>query len=167
MTTLPRMRRLPLLVLVVVLAACGGSKHAATTSVPQQAPPPGDVLYQGTSWAVSFSGTTATAYHLVGGKWVPDRSGDPKLDILGPKPGSSVASIPQVAFQATANTDLVDTAMWVDGVEVLGKGGGLTPKRGTIYGAPAKPLKPGAHLAVAYARDAQHANAVAWAFRTS
>lgn len=165
MTRLARVRRLPLLAFVLVAAACGGTKHAATTQA-TQAPPPGDVVYQGTSWAVALSGTKAIAYHLAGGKWVADKSGDPKLDILGPKPGSSAASIPQVAFQATAKTDLVDTAMWVDGVEVLGKGGGLTPKRGTIYGAPAKPLKAGAHLAIAYARDAHHGNAVAWAFRT-
>jgi hypothetical protein len=112
------------------------------------------------------SGTKAIAFHLAGGKWVADHSGDPKLDILGPKPGSKVAATPQIAFQATGGTDLVDTALWVDGVEILGKGGGLTPKRGTIYGAPANPLKPGGHLAVAYARDAHHASAVAWAFRT-
>jgi len=162
------MRRLALLALVAVLAACGGSKHAGGNTIAQntKSPPPGDVLYEGTSWAVAVSGTKATAYHLVGGKWIADRSGDPKLDILGPKPGQKVAATPQVAFQATAKTDLVDTAMWVDGVEVLGKGGGLTPKRGTVYGAPDKPLKPGGHLAVAYARDARHAHAVAWAFRT-
>ena len=168
MTTLPRVRRLPLLALVAVLAACGGSNHAGGNTVASgtKAPPPGDVLYKGASWAVALSGTKATAYRLTGGKWAADRSGDPKLDVLGPKPGHKVAATPQVAFQVEAKTDIVDTAVWVDGVEVLGKGGGLTPRRGTIYGAPGKPLKPGGHLAVAYARDAKHANAVAWAFRT-
>ena len=155
------MRRLPLLALVAVVAACGGAKHTAATAVP-----PGDVVYQGTSWAVAVSGTKAVAYHRAGGGWRADRGGDPTLEILGPKPGQTVAAIPQVAFQVTAKTDIVDTALWVDGVEVLGKGGGLTPKRGTIYGAPSSPLKPGTHLAVAYARDAKHGDAVAWSFRT-
>jgi hypothetical protein len=159
-------RRLPLLALVALLAACGGSKHASGTTTRTQAPPPGDVLYQGKTWSVTLSGTTARAYHLVGEHWIADRSGDPKIDILGPKPGQTVAATPQVAFQVTGKTDLVDTALWVDGVEILGKGGGLTPKRGTVYGAPASPLKPGAHIAIAYGRDAKHGHAVAWAFRT-
>lgn len=157
-----------LLALVVVLAACGGSKHAGGNTIVQgtKKPPPGDVLYKGKSWAVAVSGTKATAYRLAGGRWVADRSGDPKVDILGPKPGQTVAATPQIAFQVSAKTDIVDSAMWVDGVEVLGKGGGLTPKQGTLYGAPDKPLPPGGHLAVAYGRDASHANAVAWAFKT-
>jgi hypothetical protein len=159
------MRRLLVLPLVFALAACGGSKHAATTTTQAPPRPPGaDVVYEGSAWSVSVTGTKATAYHLVGNVWRPDRSGEPHLDILGPKPGSTVASIPQVAFQVTAKTDLVDTAMWVDGVEVLGKGGGLTPKRGTIYGALQTKLKPGTHVAVAFGRTATHAAAVAWVF---
>ena len=53
----------------------------------------------------------------------------------------------------------------MDGQELLEKGGGLTPKRGTIYGAPAAPLRRGMHTAVAYARTATHGHAVAWTFR--
>jgi hypothetical protein len=152
---------------VAVLAAgCGSSKHAATTTAPATpASPPGKVLYQGAAWAVSLQGARATAWHLAGGRWHADRSGDPHIDILGPKPGSRAHRIPQVAFQVTGRTDLVDTAMWVDGVEVLGKGGGLTPRRGTVYGAPTTPLKKGTHTAVAYGRDAGHATAGAWIFR--
>jgi hypothetical protein len=157
-------RRLPFVVLVaVVLAGCGSSKQSASTTVATPVPP-GHVIYQGATWAVSLRGSTATAYHLVGGSWRADTSGDPKLDILGPKPGSTVAAIPQVAFQVAGKTDLVDTALWVDGVEVLGKGGGLTPKRGTVYGAPTARLRKGTHVAVAYGRDARHASAVAWTF---
>jgi hypothetical protein len=155
-------RRLPLILVAVLLAGCGSAKHAAAPVVPPK--PPGQVIYQGSAWAVSLKGTTATAYHLVGGTWRADRSGDPKLDVLGPKPGSTVSSIPQVAFQVSGKTDLVDTAVWVDGVEVLGKGGGLTPKRGTVYGAPTAKLRKGTHVAVAYGRDARHASAVAWTF---
>jgi hypothetical protein len=156
-------RRLPLIFVAVLLGGCGSSKPAATTTVATPVPP-GHVIYQGATWAVSLKGTTASAYHLVGRAWRADLGGDPKLDILGPKPGSTVAAIPQVAFQVTGKTDLVDTALWVDGVEVLGKGGGMTPKRGTIYGAPTTKLRKGTHVAVAYGRDAGHASAVAWTF---
>ncbi len=161
------MRRLLLIVGVLVLAGCGGSKQAVVTTMTSPAlTGAGRVLYQGSEWAVAVSGTKATAYHLVDGRWVADRGGEPKIEILGPKPGSKVAAIPQVAFQVTGKTDLADTALWVDGVEVPGKGGGLTPKRGTIYGAPGTALKPGMHVAVAYGRTAVHATAVAWTFHT-
>jgi hypothetical protein len=160
-------RRLVLFAVVFLLAGCGGSKHdAVTTTGPPALTGVGHVLYQGSEWAVAVQGAKATAYRLTGNRWVADRGGEPKIDILGPKPGQTVAAIPQVAFQVTGKTDIADTAMWVDGVEVPGKGGGLTPKRGTIYGAPGKPLKPGTHVAVAYGRTAVHATAVAWTFHT-
>jgi hypothetical protein len=90
-----------------------------------------------------------------------------KISILGPKPGSKGnPARPQVAFGMSAKSDLADSAMWVDGTELLGKGGGLTPTRGTVYGAPTAALKPGKHTAVAYARTATHATAVAWTFST-
>jgi hypothetical protein len=54
--------------------------------------------------------------------------------------------------------------LWVDGVELLEKGGGLAPTKGTIYGAPAAPLTKGKHTAIAYARTGTHALAVAWTF---
>lgn len=166
MSTFGAVRRPLLIVAVLALAGCGssGTRAPATTSAAPPRPP-GHVLYQGAEWAVSVSGTTATAYHLVGGRWRADRSGEPRLAILGPQPGSRAGRTPQVAFQATGRTDLVDTAVWVDGVEVLGKGGGLSPTQGTVYGSPATPLRPGRHVAVAYARTATHASAVAWTFR--
>ncbi len=105
------MRRLVLIALVAALAGCG-SKHAAvTTTTTAPAPPPGDVLYQGSEWAVAVDGSKATAYRLVGGSWRPDRSGEPHIDVLGPKPGSKQPAIPQVAFQVQGKTDLADTAM--------------------------------------------------------
>jgi hypothetical protein len=157
-------RRLGLLGLVVVLAACGSSKTQTTTTTAAAPRVPGNVLYEGSEWSVSTSGDKATAYHLVGGKWVADRSGIVKIDILGPKPGSKSAAIPQLAFQLTGNSDLVDSALWLDGTEVLTKGGGLTPDKGTIYGAPGKALKKGKHVVVAYGRTATHGTAVAWVF---
>jgi len=73
--------------------------------------------------------------------------------------------MPQVAAELTAPTPLVESGLWVDGVELLEKGGSLSPRRGTIYGAPATPLAKGTHTAVAYARTATQATAVAWTFR--
>jgi len=157
-------RLVPLLVLAVVLAGCGSSGKQAATKTTAPPRPPGDVLYQGSAWAVSVAGGKATAYHLVGGSWKADRSGKVTIDILGPKPGSKQPARPQVAVEVTGPTALVDTALWVDGTEVLTKGGGLTPDRGTIYGAPTAALKKGTHTVVAYGRTAGHATAVAWTF---
>jgi hypothetical protein len=159
-------RRLTLLVATVVLTACGSSSHTAeptTTTTPK--PGPGEVVYQGLRWSVVLDHGKAQALHLVGGEWVPDTSGAVRISILGPHPRARVAATPQVAAELIGNAPLVESALWVDGQELLEKGGGLTPRRGTIYGAPAAPLRRGTHTAVAYARTAVHAHAVAWTFR--
>ena len=65
---------------------------------------------------------------------------------------------------SSASTPLVESGLWVDGAELLEKGGGLTATRGTIYGAPSSALAHGKHLAVAYARTATAATAVARVF---
>lgn len=161
-------RLLVLLPAAVVLAACGGgSKHAATTTtVPS---PSGSVgagaktVYQGGKWSVVLAGTKAVVLHLRGNRWVADRTGSVKVEILGPQPGATVDPIPQVAAQITSQTDLVESALWVDGKELLEKGGG-SPTRGTIYGAPEAKLKKGTHVAVAYGRTATTGTAVAWRF---
>lgn len=159
------MRRLPLLALVAVLAACGSSSHsAATTATAPPTPGPGDVLYQGTSWSVVLDGTKASVQHLVGGRWRTDRSDKVRISILGPR--GKAPRRPQVAAELVGDAPLVESALWVDGRELLEKGGGLNPKRGTIYGAPDGALEPGTHVAVAYARTARHGAAVAWTFRT-
>jgi hypothetical protein len=72
--------------------------------------------------------------------------------------------VPQVAAELTADRALVESQLWVDGIALLVKGGGLQPTRGTIYGAPASSLRRGKHTAVAYGRTATHATAVAWTF---
>ncbi len=160
------MRRLiPLLAATVVLAGCGSSspKQATTTAAPPL--PPGRVLYEGSTWSVAVANGKATAYQLVDGRWRPDRTGKVHIDILGPKPGSKAAATPQVAVEVTGKSALVDSAIWLDGKEVLTKGGGLTPDQGTIYGAPDAPLAKGTHTAVAYGRTADNGTAVAWTFR--
>ena len=124
-------------------------------------------LYQGTSWSVvqvTKSGTaSAKAFELLGGRWKPDTSGNVKVKILGPLPGSKATKLPQVAIEITSPAPFIESAIWVDGKELLEKGGG-TPTRGTIYGAPAKNLAPGFHVAVGYARTATTGTAVAWVF---
>ena len=153
------MRRAAFALLVVLPAGCGSSAKKDAS------PGPGTVIYQGSEWAVVLDHGKAHAQHLVDGEWRTDSSTAVRLSILGPKPGSKQPAIPQVAVEMRGDQALAESALWVDGVEVLEKGGGLTPKRGTIYGAPASPLAAGEHTAVAYARTAMHATAVAWTFR--
>ena len=121
------------------------------------------MLYQSGDWAVVVSGGTARALHLSGGKWRPDTSGLVKVSILGPH--ASLRPHRRSPPSSAAHAPLVESALWVDGTELLEKGGGLTPTRGTIYGAPNAPLAKGKHVAVAYARTAGHGTAVAWSFR--
>jgi hypothetical protein len=171
------MRRLaPLLALAAVaglLTGCGGSKHAsappaATTTAGPPSPagvlgPGGRALYQGDNWGVVQLGSKAAAVHYVGGAWRVDDRKLVKVDILGPTPNGKAARVPQVAAEMSGEPRLVEEGLWVDGVELLEKGGG-TPSRVTAYGAPEKALKPGKHVAVAYARTATAATAVAWTF---
>jgi hypothetical protein len=152
-----------LLALTLIAAGCGSSKATAPSSPPQ--PGPGKVVFHGTEWAVVVDGGKATAQHLVGGTWRPAPRGTVKIQVLGPKPNSAGnATVTQFAAALTAGDDLVESAIWVDGVELLVKGGGLTPTRGTIYGAPASALTRGKHTAIAYARTATQAATVTWTF---
>ncbi len=167
-TTLAAVRWIALAALVATLAGCGSSSKAivttaATTTAAAPKPGPGQVLYRAGDWAVVVSGGSARALHLSGGKWRPDTSGLVKVTILGPH-GVAPAT-PQIAAELAAHAPLVESALWVDGTELLEKGGGLTPTRGTIYGAPSAPLAKGKHTAVAYARTADQGTAVAWSFR--
>jgi hypothetical protein len=162
-------RPIALVFLVGVIAGCGGpakttaTPPTTTSATPKPGPGPGTVLYQGGDWAVVVAGGTARALRLIGGSWKPDTSGAVKVSILGPN--GTAAQTPQVAVELSAKMPLVESALWVDGSELVEKGGGLTPNRGTIYGAPDAPLVAGKHLAVAYGRTADHATAVAWSFR--
>jgi hypothetical protein len=162
------MRRALLLLPVLLLAACGGSgKSASTTTTAPTVPTPGpgSILYANAPWAVVLDGDKATALQLQNNTWVPDTSGKVKITVLGPKATSSPQ--PQVAVELSAKAPLVESALWVDGVELLEKGGGLKPTRGTIYGTTVAPLGKGKHVAVAYGRTTDHATAVAWTFRVA
>ncbi|MFL5964422.1 MAG: hypothetical protein ACJ757_16190 [Gaiellaceae bacterium] len=142
------MRRLALLLAALALAGCGGSS--------------GTTLYAGGDWKLVLDGGQATAFHQVAGTWKADTTGAVKIRILAPE--GTVAAMPQVAAELSAKKPLIESGMWVDGTELTAKGGGLTPTKGTIYGAPAAPLTKGTHVAVAYARTDDHATAVAWSF---
>jgi hypothetical protein len=158
-------RPLFLLPLAVLAAGCGSGQSASTTTAsdPAQAAGGGRTIYQGTEWSVVVKGGQATALHLVEGEWQPDRSGRVKVTFLGPR--GTVTPVFQVAAELSATSPLVESALWVDGVELLEKGGGLSATRGTIYGAPVSALRRGRHVAVAYARTATSGTAVARAFR--
>jgi hypothetical protein len=159
------MRRLAIILLVLPLAACGSHKAAAPPKAPPSPAhliPGGKVLYAGGDWAVVTKGTTAIAAHLVNGAWRADRSGKVTLHILAPH-GKS-ASTPQVAVEMKASSHLIEEGLWVDGHELIEKGGGLTPENVTVYGAPDKTLTKGLHTAIAYGRTDTHGTAIAWTF---
>jgi hypothetical protein len=161
-------RKLPFLLVLGVLAAGCGSKSAAPPTTTTASAPPGpsaaiggSTLYRGGDWAVVQKGGRAVALHLVGDVWRPDRTGRVKVVLLGPHGPQPPTT--QVAAQLTAPTKLVESGLWVDGAELLEKGGGLTPTAGTIYGA-TNGLAKGKHVVVAYARTATAATAVARTF---
>lgn len=149
------MRVLASLLAVLALAGCGSSGSK----------PHGTTLYEAGDWSVRLDGTTATAYHRVDGEWRAVHGRGVAIAILGPKRGQKASATPQVAVELTSTRRLVESGLWVDGQELLVKGGGLTTSRTTIYGAPAAPLAPGRHTAVAYGRTDTTAAAVAWTFR--
>jgi hypothetical protein len=159
----------PIALLLAALALTGCSGSGSGSSEPRApasaaAPPgPGTSLYAGGDWAVVVDGVKATAFHRVAGTWRADTSRAVKIRILGPH--GTAPRRPQVAAELSAKKPLVESGMWVDGRELLAKGGGLLPTRGTIYGAPSAPLVTGPHVAVAYGRTAEHATAVGWSFR--
>jgi hypothetical protein len=168
-------RLLPLLAAgasaAVLLAGCGGGARqaapppATTIGAPSPAHllgPGGRAVYQSAGWGVVVRGAKAAAVRLVAGTWRVERSSGVKIAILGPQ--GPATRTPQVAVEFRAKSPLVETGLWVDGHELLEKGGGLTPRRATIYGAPAKPLKRGKHVAVAYGRTETAGRAVAWTF---
>jgi hypothetical protein len=162
---------LTLPVLLVVVAGCGSSKSAPApvTTAPAPSPlsalPGSHVLYFSGGWAVLQKGAHAVAAHRVGGRWVADRSREVTIQILGPHPGKTALRLPQVAAELTSQSALVESGLWVDGKELVVKGGG-SPTLATIYGAPAHDLRRGRHVAVAYGRSDRSGTARAWVFRT-
>jgi hypothetical protein len=159
-----------LLVLTLLLVGCGKSKPKASTTPAATVGPAAvlgqgaRVIYQSSGWAVVVNGSKAVAAHLVKGTWTADRSGQVKVELLGPASGRGPT--PQLAAQLTAKSPLVESSLWIDGLVIPVQGGG-TATRGTIYGAPSSPVFPGKHLEVAYARTATHATAVARVFRVT
>lgn len=150
---------------VTVTAGNGHGSRSATSEATTTVAPI-TTLYSGGGWTVALDRGRAEVFHFVNDRWLVDRTRGVKLAIIGPKPGvHSVSNPPQVAITMHARTPLVESALWVDGNQLLEKGGG-TPTNGTIYGAPLK-LSPGTHTAVGYARTAFTGTAVAWTFTVS
>jgi hypothetical protein len=70
-----------------------------------------------------------------------------------------------VAIALKAHAPLVETGLWVDGEELIERGGG-TPKEGTIFGSSAAPPKACEHVAVGYGRTKANGTAAACVFTT-
>jgi len=133
----------------------------------------------GGGWAVAWTVGTHTAegmtetmayavpLKLTAGRWLAEIAPAIALRPLGPDAGEQVGSIPQVAAEIKAPEPIVDTALLVDGTPLDAKSGGPSTRFVSIYGAPADPLAPGRHVAVAFARAGDDAAARAWAFRVS
>lgn len=155
------MRRAALLLLVVPLAACGGAKAPALGFPPGVKAEQRDV---GGGWSVAWGTAGSRAYAVaLHGKAVV-RSADVKLRVLGPDPGSTAASLPQVAAEIRAMAPIEDSTLLVDGTPLDTKSGGPSPSYVSVYGAPAAALARGRHVAVAFARAGDAASAVAWTF---
>ncbi len=185
-------RRVALLLLLGLLAGCGGGSKTTTAITTTTTPAVATsgpaaamraliaaspslagtvkVLFDTGDWAVVQSSRGNRAHAVVfrfdGSKWVPDRTGKVKVGILGPQPGATSPALAQIAIGISSKLPFVDSGLWIDGKELLEKGGG-TATKGTIYGAPVKPLQPGTHVAVGYARNIANGTAVAWVFKTA
>jgi len=150
----------------VTVTADNGHGSASATSDATVAVSHITTLYSGAGWTVALNHGKAEVFHFADDRWLVDRSQSVRIEVIGPKPGEhSLSNPPQVAITMKAKTPLVESALWVDGNQLLEKGGG-TPTNGTIYGAPLK-LAPGTHTAVGYARTAFTGTAVAWTFTVS
>ena len=104
------------------------------------------------------------ALRRTGSRWLAEIAGPVQLRPLGPDPGSAVGTIPQVAVELKAPRAIEDASLWVDGQPVDYRSGGPSTRYVSIYGAPAAPLEPGRHVAIAFARAGDTASAVAWPF---
>jgi hypothetical protein len=163
-------RALPLIGLLV-LAGCGGSKQVDPADAVRAAA--GNAFPAGVSvrtrdvgsgsW-VAWATAGAKAYAAVVRDGEVVHGGGVTLRPLGPAPGGRGAPIPQVAVEVEAPRAILDTSLLLDGAPLDTKGGGLTPQKISIYGAPAGALAAGRHVVVAYARAGEAAAATAWTF---
>jgi hypothetical protein len=130
----------------------------------------------GAGWAVAWTSADrvaegqqefaayAVALRRSGSRWLADIAGPVQLRPLGPEAGADAAATPQVAVEAKAPHAIEEAALWIDGQPVDVKSGGPSTRYISVYGAPAEPLEPGRHVAVAFARAGTTASAVAWPF---
>jgi hypothetical protein len=100
-----------------------------------------------------------------GGAWKIEAPGPVKIDISGPRPGSS-GVVGQVGIEIHAPGPPSVGLIWVDGQSVEPKIY-TGRKSATVFANLAENLSPGTHLAVAYAEEGRDATAVAWTFEAT
>ena len=83
---------------------------------------------------------------------------------LGPEPRGTGAPVPQVAVEVEAPEAILDTSLLLDGAPLDTKGGGLTPQKISIYGAPAARSRPAGTSSSPTRAPARLPAATAWTF---
>jgi hypothetical protein len=155
-------RRLPILLAVLAVAGCGSSKQAVPKGFPEGAQLERHDL--GGGWEIVWATEGQRGYAAV------EREGDVvpatgmTVRVLGPRPGETVGTIPQVAAAIEASSSISDYTLLVDGTPLDAKSGGLRQDDISVYGAPVSSLSSGRHVAVAAARAGESAAATAWVF---
>jgi hypothetical protein len=97
--------------------------------------------------------------------WKIETPGPIRIRIIGPAPGSR-GTVSQVAFGTTSPATLHDAIVFVDGKLYPPN---LVPsgRTATVYVTLPKALRPGVHIAVAYAEQGASVSALAWSFRAT
>ena len=144
-TTLAAVRWLALASVAAVLAGCGGSSKAVVDDggAPRRQPGPGTSALPGRRL-----GGRPRRRH--GARAAPGRrqlaAGHERArsrSRSSGRSGTAAADRRRSPPSSSRRRRSSSRRLWVDGTELLEKGGGLTPTRGTIYGAPSAPLAHG------------------------
>jgi hypothetical protein len=106
-----------------------------------------------------------TPLRLEGKDWKVELGGPIALEVLGPRPGSR-GPVGQVGVEVHTPGGVGDSLLYVDG-STLDARAYSGPKGATVFANIPGLLRPGRHVAVAYADRGDSAAATAWTFRAT